>query len=86
MKALDVFLRALESNLGFKQNYFLPLSITTDTRFPAVKTLKLKVYKHKGECISEVTDNYNINTSTREEAMYKLIERTIQIILKRYGI
>jgi len=89
MRSLELFLKALESSLGFKDGYYIPVMSTTDSKFPAIKNLKMEVFisdhYHKERISSE---NYTFNSKeiSREEAIDKITILTMQNVLKRYGI
>lgn len=92
MNSLDIFLRALETVLGFKKKkqFFVPLiSTTSNIKFPAIKTIKVEVHCIDGaydKIISTSTDSFNSCECSSNDMKCKVIQKTIENILKFYGI
>ena len=78
MEALDIFLRALEHRLGFKDKFFVCKSETTsDIKFPAYKTCKLEIWCSDG--------NYNERISTVVTKQRYVSQEEKQYIEKKNG-
>lgn len=91
METIDIFLRALERRLGFKEKFFVcRRSTTIDEKFHAYKKYVMEIW-----CI-DGSYNHNISTvqivervTTQEEKQQieiKLLGQTYENILRYYGI
>lgn len=89
LKSLEVFLKALEDALTFKRGYFIPIIATINSKFPAIKIIKLEVYcidDSYRKCISSEKYSFNSSEVSKETAIDVIIGITIKNILKFYGI
>lgn len=89
IKSLEIFLKALEDALALKRGYFIPIIVTTSSKFPIIKTIKLEVYCVDGsykKCISSEKYSFNSSEVSKENATDIIIGTTIKNILRFYGI
>ena len=91
MKALNIFLKALEELFKDTGMTFIPKRVTLPSRFPAYSHIRFEVWslaKDRVETlISSVETTDKITTpEEREQAGDKLSKETIKNILRYYGI
>ena len=88
MKSLDIFLRAFENVLGLKPSSFVPVtSNITDKKFPAIKHYTIEVHcPEENKLISKVEENFNSSEMSVMDIEDKVIQKTIENMLKYYGV
>lgn len=88
---IELFLRALEHRLGFKDKFFVctTSSVKNDT-FPAYKTIKMEIWCVDGSYNELISTVQIVDRITNDEekaiAEQKILTNTYENLLSFYGI